>query len=221
MVLLYVYVANQVVSTILSWVLADPAQVVTADPEVPAGAVTGLAIVSTVIGLAVAAGFVVLAVLVGRGNNVARIITWSLGGLITLCNGCGLIALGGMSALPPITDPQTGEDLFAAATSELSAWDYATTILGFVALFVALILLALPAANDYFRKREEVWVPPAAGYSAYPAYPPAAPGGQGTWPTPPGAPVPPTPPLPPAPPVTPPADPTAPPSGGSPDSDRR
>lgn len=49
------------------------------------------------------------------------------------------------------------------------------SVLAMIALLVALILLALPPSNEFFRKSQTAWEPPVPG-STYPGYPPTYPG---------------------------------------------
>src|SRR5262245_38253431 len=61
---------------------------------VPIGsAVNGLsAIISSVVYVVLAAGAVATGVLVGKGRNPARVVAWSLSGVLALCCGCQSIA---------------------------------------------------------------------------------------------------------------------------------
>ncbi|WFE25815.1 hypothetical protein O7623_20915 [Solwaraspora sp. WMMD791] len=158
-------------------------------------------IAGAIFGLLVAAGLVVLALLNNRGKNPSRIVTWVLGGIFLCCSGGGLALGAAGSALPTGTtgtdpnmpDPaQVQRDLEAA----LPGWyDPVNLLLGVVtvlALLAALILLALPPSNEFFRKPAVAWEPPVpgGGYGvppmpggAYPSYPPAP----GTPPGPPPA----------------------------------
>src|SRR5262245_15716485 len=47
--------------------------------------------VGTVIQVALAAGFVTLGILVGKGKQPARVVAWVLSGLGVLCVGCGTL----------------------------------------------------------------------------------------------------------------------------------
>jgi hypothetical protein len=142
--------------------------------------------------LLLAAGFATLAIFVGRGKNPARIVTWTVGGLVVLCCGCSYLA----NAIPGLNT--AGMD--QASRSQVERIDMGTpawlswtsvglSILILLGLIVALILLALPASNDFFRKEQEVWVPPT-----WPGYPPPPPPSQnppGPNPPPPSGPTPP------------------------------
>jgi Ca2+/Na+ antiporter len=117
-----------------------------------------------------AIGFVVLALLNHRGKNPARIVTWVLGGVALCCSGVGL-ALSGITANLQV-DTADGPDpaeVQRMVEDALPDWytpvSLGITIAVLVALAATLILLALPAANQFFRKREQPFEPP-------PGYPP-------------------------------------------------
>lgn len=161
--------------------------------------VTVSSVVSVVYNLLVATGFVVLALLNNKGKNVARIITWALGGIFLCCTGFGLV---GQAVGNSLTMGNAGgnvpsqRDVREALTAALPSW-YLPVLLGIgiltlLAVIAALVLLALPPSNEFFRKPQPAWEPPLPGstYPAYPAYPSAAP--PATGPT--GPPVPPAPP---------------------------
>jgi hypothetical protein len=111
-----------------------------------------------------------------QGNNPSRIATWVLSGLGVLCGCCGLCnafgtAFGGADVTVDGTEPSSTL-LTEAMIEALPAWYSGITggsaglqTLGYIATAV---LLALPAANAYFRKRPQTWQPPAAGYSPQP-----------------------------------------------------
>jgi hypothetical protein len=168
----------------------------------PEGNVAGTAaIVGIVIGVAlavfIAVGAIVLGVLVGKGKNPARIVTWVLAGIGTLCTGCGLASnaiSGSLTSSMQQANPDQAElskQIQDAIPSWMTTVSTVTNVLVLICLLLVIILLALPASNDFFRKEQEVWVPPT--------YPPAT-GGYGYPPAPPSDPTPPYPPAPPGPP---------------------
>lgn len=128
-------------------------------------------------GLIFAIGYVVLGILDGRGRNPARIVTWVVAGLAICFSGCGLVTNAtGVSRFgnSGANGAPTAQDIQRALNEALPGWykPVLTTIgiVSFVALLVAVILLALPAANDFFRKRPVTgWEPPV------PAVPPVPP----------------------------------------------
>jgi hypothetical protein len=222
--LLYLVAALQVISSILAFAFVGDIQAVYDDAfsEVEGGDAVaaftgGILIGVSVLGLLVGAALVVMAIFNNRGKNASRITTWVVGGIFLCCSGSGLAgqAGGGFNFGGP-QDPNmpTNDELQEMLSDAVPSW-YLTgslilTAVGVLALLVALILLALPPSNEFFRKRQPEWQPPVdgqPGYQAYPAYPtvppPSAPGGAGpAGPAPGGS----------ADPTAPPSDPTAPPS---------
>lgn len=174
-------------------------------------------VIPVVFGVLLAAGLTILAVFNNRGRNGSRITTWIVGGILFCCSGFGLLgnALGGAmdfgsgSSDPNVPDQQ---EIQRRLNDELPGWFNPVTItlavLTVLALLGALILLALPASNAFFRKQPAGWEPPVPG-SEYPGYP-----SSGTPPYPGSSPYQPgEPPLPPPPGSTPPPPP---PPGGAP-----
>lgn len=104
-----------------------------------------------------------------RGRNGVRIATWVVGGLGLLCFGCGA---AGPSVMANVTmNSQQTPELTAAAAhvrDSVPSW-YTSAVVGvdvllFLCLALVIILLAVPASNQYFRRPE----PPVAPYLAYP-----------------------------------------------------
>jgi hypothetical protein len=126
--------------------------------------------VSIVLGLLFAAAFVILAILNGKGKNPARITTWVIGGIALCCIGFGLATSaagnsftmrGNNTNLP---DPaEVRRQLNAALPSWYNGLSVTLSLIGLLALLAALILLALPPSNEFFRKPQPQWQPPA-GY---------------------------------------------------------
>jgi hypothetical protein len=122
-----------------------------------------------------AAGFVVLALLNHRGKNPARIVTWVVGGLALCCSGGGLALSGVTSGMQIDTDdgPDPAE-VQRMLEDALPGWygpvTLTVTIGVILTLAVALLLLALPPSNEFFRKRERPFEPPP-GYPPPPSYP--------------------------------------------------
>ncbi|NBE82475.1 hypothetical protein [Micromonospora rubida] len=142
---------------------------------------------SGILTLLLAVGLVVLALLNNRGRNGARITTWVLGGILACCTGGGLISglAGGVTASGQTSgDMPSAEEIQRRLEEALPSWLTPVTtllnVIALLALLAALILLALPKANEFFRKPQQGWEPPVPG-TAYPAYPqtpgyPQAPG---------------------------------------------
>lgn len=92
-------------------------------------------------GLIFAAAFVGLALGILRGNNVVRIITWVVCGLVVCCVGfstIGSIAVIG-SYLP----------------GGYLAYTYTVAFLELVGFIATIVLLALPASNRYFNPKSQ------------------------------------------------------------------
>lgn len=122
-----------------------------------------------------AVGFSVLALFDYRGKNPARITTWVIGGVALCCTGLSLVSMGLDAAIG--ADLEGGPDaaeLERLLDAALPGWYYPATWgftgLTVVALLAALILLAMPSANAFFRKS-----PPAAPPPPYPQAPPPYP----------------------------------------------
>ncbi len=192
--LLYLCAALLLISAAVGFIpYADIRQVVTDfyanDPSRQQAASTGATIgiiITGVVYLLIAVGFVVLGSLVGKGKQPARIVTWIVAGLGVLCLGCGVAGSAISSSLEGMAgaggDSQELLDKIAAATPGwVQAVNLTIDVIALVVMVTIIILLALPAANDFFRKEQEVWVPPTdwnqgGGYpgGGYPQVPPPA-----------------------------------------------
>ncbi|MFU8872363.1 hypothetical protein [Micromonospora sp. SL4-19] len=131
-----------------------------------------------VLTLLLAAGLVVLALLNNRGKNGARITTWVLGGILLCCTGGGLVntAAGSLTSSGSTSgNMPSNEEIQRRLEDALPSWYSPTAtllgVLALLALLVALILLALPKSNEFFRKQQPTWEPPVPG-GTYPPYPP-------------------------------------------------
>ncbi|NYF56219.1 hypothetical protein [Micromonospora purpureochromogenes] len=139
-----------------------------------------------IVGLLLAIVLAVLGLFNNRGVNGTRITTWVLGGLMFCCCGLGTAsnAAGGLTAgsgAPTDGDVPSAEEVQRRLQEALPSWYGPVTtllaVIALLALLTALILLALPKANEFFRKPQQVWEPPVPGatYPGQPSYP-AAPG---------------------------------------------
>jgi hypothetical protein len=225
--LLYLVAAIQVLGTVVALAVAGDYQRVVKDAyaDVEGGdaiaSITSIGLIGgAIFGLLVGIGLAILAIFNNRGKNASRITTWVIGGIFLCCGGFGLVsqaASGSMNFGGP-TDPDapTPQELERLISDALPSWYMPVSILlsvvGLLALLGALILLALPPSNEFFRKPQAQWQPPAGaepGYLAYPAYP--QPGASPPPSAPPASPAPPA--------AEPPAAPPAPP--GAPDDPTR
>lgn len=155
----------------------------------PEGTDTAIAFGSAVgigVSLVIAAVFAILAVFLARGSQPARITTWVFGGIVALCQGClvtaSLAAPALLSSMTGTGDPDAERAAEEAriVLDNTPAWLTVATaaigVLSVLALIVAIILLAVPAANEYFRKEQEIWIPPTTGAGGgFPQYPPTQP----------------------------------------------
>ncbi|MBT8224197.1 MAG: hypothetical protein HKP61_01655 [Dactylosporangium sp.] len=118
------------------------------------------------INIIIGAALGVLASLNAKGKQVARIITWVVGGLYLCCSSVGLAFTAAGSAMTSTGD--TGgvdsaeferlmNDLVPSWYSPMST---TVSVVSVIAMVAAVILLALPAANVYFRKPVQQWEPP-------------------------------------------------------------
>jgi hypothetical protein len=165
----------------------------TAPPPKPDQVAAGVRLVFIVIAaiyLLVAVGELILGLFTLRGSNAARIVTWVFNGLVVLCFGClGALSLGGNRNPGTITSTpnQDGVDpakFSKAVTDAVPSWSGPTMgallITTELALIVSIVLLALPASNAFFRRRQEIIgaepaYPGMPGYPPVPGYPPAGP----------------------------------------------
>jgi hypothetical protein len=172
--LLYFAAACQVVLAIIAisqlGTTKEAYQKAYADSTVKGAADVAVAVAATVIaiGFLLAIGYVVLAILDGRGKNPARIVTWVIGGVSICCsagsvvsNASGLSSMGGGGG----NGAPSGKQIQDAMNAALPGWyQPVLTTIGLIAIFAlvaVVILLALPAANDFFRKpKQQVWEPP-------------------------------------------------------------
>lgn len=179
---LYALGALQVISGVVALAVLGPMKAAyeEAFANIPDGAkLAGTAatvggVVGLLIALLFAAGFVVLGVLDGKGKNPARIVTWVLAGLGVCCFGAGAAgqAVGNMAG--GFSAPSSGDQPDATAVqnaldAHLPSWYHpvstTASVLSLLLCIAVIVLLALPAANEFFRKPQPGWQQP-------PGYPP-------------------------------------------------
>ncbi|KAB1926758.1 hypothetical protein AB0J94_08290 [Micromonospora noduli] len=121
----------------------------------------------------------VLALFNNQGRNGARITTWIVGGIMVCCVGGGLLsnAAGGFNTGGGTPDGgPSPEEIQRRLEEALPSWVTPVSlllgVLSLIALIAALVLLALPKANPFFRKQTAGWEPPTPGAS-YPGNPQA------------------------------------------------
>ena len=134
------------------------------DTEIAALSGTIGVVVGSVFYVLLAVGFGVLGMFVSRGKNVARIVTWVVAGLVVLCCGCTLLGTSFGTAMLSGFGDAASQDVLDEIAAATPAWLSVSTIvvglLILLALIAVIVLLTMPASNDYFRKEQEVWVPP-------------------------------------------------------------
>jgi hypothetical protein len=197
--LLYFSAAAAIISAVLSLTTIGTVRRVYADlysgttGEGAEAFIVAASVVGVVINILFAVGLAILTIYNNRGRQGARITTWVLGGIFLCCNGFGLIGNAATSGLNLDTGSTSGpsaSDVEERLADELPGWftpiSTLLTVLTVLALLGAVILLALPAANAFFRKQQVAWDP----LNPYPGYPgqPAAYPGQSPYPTYPGQP---------------------------------
>jgi hypothetical protein len=131
------------------------------------GFIRGISIGTAVIGIIVALALIGLALGNLRGSNASRIATWVLCGIGTVCGCCGLVGVLAQNnaTFGGAGDDRTAEDLGRALADASPGWWTALSgtlsigqSLGYIAVAV---LLALPAANAFFRRPAvPQWQPP-------------------------------------------------------------
>ncbi len=198
--LLFAVAALEVINAIAAFTTVGPVTDAIKDvyagtpAEGAEGIVTFGYIGGAVVNLLFAAGFAILGILDGRGKNPARIITWVVGGISLCCVGAGLggnavagsLESGSSTGGPSQTEVQ--QRLDAALPSWYTPVSTTIAVVVLLAILATIILLALPASNEFFRKRVAGGFDPNVPYPTYPypgqpGYPPA---GQPPYPGQPG-----------------------------------
>ncbi|MEV1107033.1 MULTISPECIES: hypothetical protein [unclassified Micromonospora] len=187
--LLYLFLACQVISLIITLstigktrdVLRDAYAGSSADgAEQVADFFFAFGLGSAILVLLLAVVLGVLAIFNNQGRNGARITTWIVGGIMVCCTGGTLLsgAAGGFNTGGSGSgDMPSPEEVQRRLDEALPSWITPVSLLlgvvSLLALLAALILLALPKSNEFFRKPAAAWEPPTPGAS-YPAYPQAS-----------------------------------------------
>jgi hypothetical protein len=134
--------------------------------------VAGIAIGFTTAALAlytiVSIGLGVLALFDARGRQGARITTWVIGGLFLCCATLSVATTAlGSQFTSASGGPKNGPDQAEIARivkETVPSWYTPTSltlsVIVLLSVLASVILLALPAANEYFRKPPQEWEPP-------------------------------------------------------------
>ncbi|MEH1164749.1 hypothetical protein V6V47_05115 [Micromonospora sp. CPCC 205539] len=186
--LLFVFLACQVISLILTLstigktrdVLREAYEGSTVEgAEQVADFFFAFGLGSSILLLVLAVVLGVLAIFNNQGRNGARITTWIVGGLMVCCVGGTLLsgAAGSFTTTgggDSSGDMPSGEEIQRRLDEALPSWltpvSIVIGVISLLALLAALILLALPKSNEFFRKPAAAWEPPTPGAS-YPGYP--------------------------------------------------
>ncbi|GLZ75552.1 hypothetical protein Afil01_03590 [Actinorhabdospora filicis] len=109
--------------------------------------------VSAIIGLVVALVYALLGFLNRKGKNGSRIATWVLSGIFLLCGAAsfGLNAMSG-GTQNDINMDKVNDAIADAVPPIFTVWQSISGIVSLVIYVAVIVLLALPAANDFFRK---------------------------------------------------------------------
>ena len=84
---------------------------------------TTIAIILTgVVYVLIAVGFVVLGVLVGKGKQPARVVTWVIAGLGVLCLGCGVVGSAISDSLSGMGGDAESQELIDRITAATPGW---------------------------------------------------------------------------------------------------
>lgn len=140
-----------------------------ADPESGAGMALVISAVAVLMVLALASFEFVLAALIGKGKNAARIVTWVYLGLIACCCGPSILMHRRVTegAGPRTTD--AGQIAPERQPEWVEQLDLASRGVHTILAILIAILLATSTANAYFRRppAPPSWQPPGS-----PAWPP-------------------------------------------------
>jgi hypothetical protein len=139
--------------------------------------IVATSVIGVVFNILFAAGLAILAVFNNRGRQGARITTWVVGGISLCCSGIGVAG----TALTSSMNFDTGNGPSATQVEQrladaLPSWYTPTTVVlsvvSLLSILGAIILLALPASNAYFRPAQPAWDPsmpyPYPGQAPYP-----------------------------------------------------
>jgi hypothetical protein len=155
------------------------------DAEGSEAVIVAISVIGVVVNILFAAGLAILAIFNNRGRQGARITTWVLGGVALCCSGLGLAGTAATNSLN-LDSTGTGgpspSEVERRLSEALPSWyEPLSTTLSVISLLTilgAIILLALPASNAYFRKPAGAGWDPSMPYPYPPAGQPPYPSGQ-------------------------------------------
>lgn len=112
--------------------------------------------------------YLILAIFVGKGKQWARITTWVVVGLTSLCCfGSNLLGsassnmVSGMGGGGNVNQDELTKKIQDAQPDWLPMANTALYALGLLAGLAVIVLLLLPPSHPFFRKPEPQWTPPA------------------------------------------------------------
>lgn len=175
--LLFLFLACQVISLIVTLstigktrdVLRDAYSGSTAEgADQVANFVFAFALGAGILVLLLAVVLAVLAIFNNRGSNGSRITTWIVGGIMVCCTGGtvlngvggGSFTTGGNGSGDMPSSQEVQRRLEEALPSWITPVSITLGVISLLALLAALILLALPKSNEFFRKPAAAWEPP-------------------------------------------------------------
>ncbi|WP_250000671.1 hypothetical protein [Actinoplanes sp. M2I2] len=130
-----------------------------------------------VVNLLIGVGFAVLGFFDSRGKNPARIVTWVIGGISLCCFGVSLgstALVGSVGAGDTTAGGPSQAEVQRQIDAALPSWYTPTTttlsVLALLAILGTVILLALPASNEFFRKPSAAAWDPSMPYPGGPGY---------------------------------------------------
>jgi hypothetical protein len=137
--------------------------------EGSSGVVAAITLITGIVGvLLFGGGAAVLAPLVLKGKQAARVVAWVLCGLVICCQGGGLASSGISTGSFGQSSTSNGVDMAKVQqqlSDSLPGWIRPAELVSggllVVLAIVVVVLLALPASHPWFRKQPEQWTPPA------------------------------------------------------------
>jgi hypothetical protein len=165
-------VMSSVEDLVVEELLSDPSlqdQGVTADDVGPL--ITLLFAVVAGVYVLFAIFYLVVGLLNNKGIRAGRILSWILSGIGLLCCGIGgVIGQVSNSMTASVNGTEYQDEMTQAVEDATPGWvtvlDWITLLMFIIGSLAIIILLAMPASNEYFRKEE----PPMGPYMGQPPY---------------------------------------------------
>lgn len=131
------------------------------DPQTLIGVMRAVLVLGIVLGLVIPILLAVFGAVHMRGKNWARVTTWVLAGIGICCGLFGLAGIGGTADLTMKTQTNGNDELAnaiqdAIASVDIPGWiqpvQAVSAVLTLLLYIAVVVLLALPASNEFFRK---------------------------------------------------------------------